>query len=418
MDSFLAFPQLATNTVVSLLASPNSSECSCEGSCRIGLIRFKNKDGTTYRKLGFRDCKCTPLSHDFHQRQLDFVNANLNDARLHIAQLTALKDGVQQLRLRHRELTEQDFRNEQYWLCQDYARTDKMRWMHNLDVRKSKQRRRFGMVAVPNAASTAEIDRTGLDPENEIPVEAEDLHIDEEPYEFPLYVSDKPSSELQWIAKATSETRNEAEQDSRPVITITLDDIRRNQHLTIDEILGRFEDLKQRAAALINNSEDEDATLANKINALYPWSETPSKCGCTAELKLYHTYQNFGNTRVYAELEAEMSKSDLRLEQRLQATAARGLEIKDLLRSIDDHVGDQVADVEVARSREGLRQALVRYLRRYDPHIDLRIQVDDGAHPSEALSLDLLGRADEMLGRWAVEDASRCATIGKSLLGQ
>ncbi|KAL8879147.1 MAG: hypothetical protein Q9198_003190, partial [Flavoplaca austrocitrina] len=187
---------------------------------------------------------------------------------------------------------------------------------------------------------------------------------------------------------------------------------------TIDEILGRFVDLKQRAAALINNSEDEDATLANKINALYPWSETPSKCGCTAELKLYHTYQNFGNTRVYAELEAEMSKSDLRLEQRLQATAARGLEIKDLLRSIDHHVGDQVADVEVARSREGLRQALVRYLRRYDPHIDLRIQPEDCGHSSEALTLVLLRRADEMLGRWAVEDASRCATTGKSLVGQ
>ncbi|KAL9019156.1 MAG: hypothetical protein Q9180_008697, partial [Flavoplaca navasiana] len=197
MDSLLAFPQLATCTMDSLLASPNSSECSCEGSCRIALIRFKNKDGTTYRKLGFRDCKCTPLSHGFHQRQLDFVNANLNDARLHIAQLTALKDGVQQLRLRHQELTKQDFRNEQYWLCQDYARTDKMRWIHNLDVRKTKQRIRFGIIAVPNAASTAENDMTGPDPENEIPVEAEDLYIDEDTYEFPLYVSDKPSSELQ-----------------------------------------------------------------------------------------------------------------------------------------------------------------------------------------------------------------------------
>ncbi|KAL9037484.1 MAG: hypothetical protein Q9180_003689, partial [Flavoplaca navasiana] len=227
-----------------------------------------------------------------------------------------------------------------------------------------------------------------------------------------------PSSELQCISKATSETWNAAEQDSRPVITITLDDIRRNQHLTIDEILDRFEDLKQRAAALTNNVGDKDTTLANKINAVYPWPETPSKCGCTAELKLYHKYQNFGNPQVYAELEAEMSRSDLRLEQRLQATAARGLEIKQMLRSIDDHVGDQVADLEVARSREGVRRALVRYLRRYDPHIDLRVQPEDGGHSSEALTLDLLRKIDEMLERWAVEDASRCATIGKSLVGQ
>ncbi|KAI4272758.1 MAG: hypothetical protein LQ337_005088 [Flavoplaca oasis] len=418
-DSLLAFPQLVTSTMDSLLASPDSSECSCERSCRIGLIRFKNKDGTTCRKLGFRDCKCTPLWHNFHQRQLDFINANLNDARLHSAQLTAFKNGVQQLRLRHRELTKQDFRNEQYWLCQDYARTDKMRWIHNLDVRKRKQRRRFGMIAVLDAASTAENDGTGPDPENEIPVEAEDLYIDEETYEFPLYVSDKPSSELQCISKATSHTQNEAEEDSHPVITITLDDIRRNQHLTIDEILERFEDLKQRATARINTLEDEDTTLANKIDALYvhPWPETQSKCGCTAELKLYHKYQNFGNSQVYAELEAEMSRSDLRLEQQSQATAARGLEIKQMLRSIDGHVGDQVADVEVAHSREGVRQALVRYLRRYDPHIDLRVQPEDGGHSSEALTLDLLRKIDEMLERWAVEDASRCATIGRSLVG-
>ncbi|KAI4247648.1 MAG: hypothetical protein L6R42_009559, partial [Xanthoria sp. 1 TBL-2021] len=393
--------QLVASITEFLLASPDPSHCSCENlqNCRIILITVINDDGTTYLEPNFRNCSCTPIWQEFHQRQLDLINADLKDLQMQTAQLTALENGVQQLLLRHREFAKEKLKKEQYWLRQDYARTDKTRWLHNLDVRKRNERRERNITLNRKRGLVAGNDGADPDWEKEIPVDAEDLYIDEDFYEFPLCVSGELSSELQYIPQADSNSQNDNIQDPQPVLKTTLNSIRRGQYLTLDEVLDRFEDFKARAATLINGWEDEDDTCASKIDA-----------------KLYHIYRNFGNPQVYADLEAEMLKSDIRIEQRRKTTADRGLEIGSLLRSFDDHISSQVADLEAAFGAEGTRKALAAYLRRYDQEIDLRVQVQDGGHPSEAITLKLLRRTDEMLERWAVEDASRCAVVGGNLL--
>ncbi|KAL8990144.1 MAG: hypothetical protein Q9169_008199, partial [Polycauliona sp. 2 TL-2023] len=124
---------------------------------------------------------------------------------------------------------------------------------------------------------------------------------------------------------------------------------------------------------------------------------------------------NIGNSWAYADLEAEMAKSDLQTEEQETTTADRGLEIQTILQSIESHIASQTADVEVAIGREGIRKALVRYLRRYDSQIDLQVQIEDGGFPSEASTLDLLERVDVMLERWARQDKSRSETASNNL---
>ncbi|KAL8927843.1 MAG: hypothetical protein Q9172_001216 [Xanthocarpia lactea] len=339
--------QLVASVIESLQALPESSRCSCEqlGNCRIVLVTAINDDGTTCLKPNFRDCNCGPVWQDFHQRQLHLINIDLADRQVQTAQLTALEEGVQGLLLRHRELAKAGVRQEQYWLRQDYARTDQVRWLQNVHIRKECRK-----------ISTSDAFGAILGKCEEWAVDAEDLYIDEDVYEF--------------------------------------------RHL--EEVLSRFEDFKKRAAALIDEWEDEDATRGSKIDAVYPWANQRSCCACTAEQKLFHKYQNFGSTPVYADLEAAMFRSDRGMEEQPITTADRGVEIERMLRLFDDHVSSQIVDLEAARGGDGRRKAFVTYLRRYDWQLDLQVDVEDG-HPSAGRTLDLLRETDNMLQSWADE---------------
>ncbi|KAL8646167.1 MAG: hypothetical protein Q9226_006986 [Calogaya cf. arnoldii] len=403
--------QLIASIFESPLALPDPSHCSCDqpSNCRIVLVTLINEDGITHLEPSFRNCSCTPVWHDLHQRQLNLINANLGDLQTQMAQLHALEEGVQQLLLRHRELAKEKPKKEQYWLRQDYARTDKIRWLHNLDIRKRNERR-ARKITLNRKGPVA--GNSSLDPgwEQEIPIETDDLYIDEDVYEFPLCLPEEPSSDLQCITPAQSDSQKENTQDPHPVLKTTPSGIRRGQYLTLDEVLDRFEDLKSRAAILINEWEDEDDKRASKIDAVYPVINHGS-CACTAELKLYHKYKNIGSPQVYADLEAQMLQSDIRILQQLKTTADRGLEIETLLRSFDGHISSQIADLETAYGREGTRKAFIGYLRRYDLQIDLRVQVEDGGHPSQARTEELLQKTDDMLEQWKDEK-----TLGQKAL--
>ncbi|KAL8912454.1 MAG: hypothetical protein Q9171_002547 [Xanthocarpia ochracea] len=287
--------QLFASVIKSLGALPESSRCSCEqlGNCRIVLVTIIKDDGTTYLEPSFRDCNCGLVWHDFHQRQLHLINIDLADRQVQIAQLTALEEGVQGLLLRHRELAKAEVRQEQYWLRQDYARTNEVRWLQNVHVRKERGKR-----------STSDGFGAVLDEGVEWPVDAEDLYIDEDVYEFRRCVSDQPTT----LSKASSDSHTDAEKERSPEIKTSLSTIRRGQYLSLDEVLKRFEDFKKRVAALIDEWEDEDATRGGKIDAVYPWANQRS-CACTAEQRLFHKHQDFGSTPVYADLEAETSRS-------------------------------------------------------------------------------------------------------------
>ncbi|KAL8854293.1 MAG: hypothetical protein Q9221_001007 [Calogaya cf. arnoldii] len=403
--------QVIASIFESLLASPDPPHCCCDQSsnCRIILITVISDDGSTHLNPSFRNCSCTPAWHDFHQRQLNLINANLGDLQTRMAQLNALEEGVQQLLLRHRELAKEKLKKEQYWLRQDYARTDKIRWLRNLDVRKRNERRtrKITLNGKGPVAGKGSMDSSW---EQEIPIDADDLYIDEDFVEFPLCLSEEPSSELQCITQADSTSQIENAQDPHAVLKTTLNGIRLGQYLTLDEILDRFEDLKSRAAILNSEWEDEDDKRASKIDAVYPVINHGS-CACTAELKLYHKYQNIGNPQVYADLEAEMLQSDVQILQQLKTTADRGLEIESLLQSFDDHISSQIADLETAYGREGTRKGFIGYLRRYDPQIDLPVQIENGGHPSQARTVELLQKTDDMLERWEHEK-----TLGETAL--
>ena len=277
------------------------------------------------------------------------------------------------------------------------------RW-YNLDVRERNARRQRDIALNGKGKSAVGDDGVLPDWEKEIPVDGEDLYVDEDVYEFRLRVSGKPSSESQCTPEGTSGSQNDGPQT---VLKITLHDIRKHDFLSLDEVLNRFEDFKARAAILRTQWQDEDDKLASKIQTVYPQLSIPSACACTTELELYHRYQDSGSRRVHSDLEAERLKSDGRMDSQRMITAQRGREIELLLRSLDEHVGRQVADLEAVFGKEGTGKALVAYLARYDPEIDLGVKVEDGGYPSEALTVELLGRADEMLERWAVEDVLR-----------
>ncbi|KAL8988307.1 MAG: hypothetical protein Q9169_008577, partial [Polycauliona sp. 2 TL-2023] len=260
---------LIASILDSLLASPISTRCSCEqlGSCRLALITVINHDGTTYLEPGFPNCDCPPVWRNFHQRQLYLVNADLKDLHVRMVQLNALENGVQELLLRHRELANKELRKEQYWLCQDYARTDRIRWLHNLDIRKRKQRRRFGIIVSRDEALNTENCSVDPDREEELPVEEDDLDMDEEIYEFPLCVSEKSDLEVLPSRKdAASDSPTGDANESRPSLKTTLNGIRRGQYLTLEEVLDRFEDFKHRAYTLIHKWDDEDEARASRVD--------------------------------------------------------------------------------------------------------------------------------------------------------
>ncbi|KAI4246500.1 MAG: hypothetical protein L6R40_001863 [Gallowayella cf. fulva] len=392
--------------IESLLAAPDLYSCSCEqpGNCRIVLVTVINDDGTTYLEPSFVNCHCTHVWYGHHQRQLQLINAHLRDVQVQMAQLNALEGKLELLLLRHREFGKAEIRYEQYWLRQDYARTDQVRQLRN-DAVGRRERMNRGKIVKVERALTADSKETTQDYHTEVlvPVDAEDLGLDDEIYEFRLCASDDLASGGQHIPKIKDASSTQVKGEPQTVLKTTIDDIRQGQYLTLEQVLERFEDFKTRAAALMAQWDDEDDARGRKLDAIYP-QVNRANCVCTAEQKLYHRCINVGNPQAYVELDAEIFRSDVQVKEQQAMTAARGFEIGELLRSLDDHMKSQMSDLVVALRGEGRRKALVTYLARYD-HVDLRVEL--GGYASEARTGELLQKTDGMLERWANEDTSR-----------
>ncbi|KAL8729453.1 MAG: hypothetical protein Q9166_004701 [cf. Caloplaca sp. 2 TL-2023] len=336
------------------------------------------------------------------------------DVQLQVAQFAELQEGVQGLLIRHRELAKAKIHHEQYWLRQDYARTDRIRRIRNWDIRKKRMSSSGEWTVTRKRELSADSDATVQDDETELPVDAEDLYIDSDVYEFRLFGFEKQIAPGECIPEAEFEHLNHLRQETSSELKMTFDTIRQGQYLSLDEVLERFEDFQKRAAALVDLWEDEDAARGSKIDMVYPRVNL-GNCACTAEQKLYHKCLAFGYPQDHTDLEREMFKSDMWVKQRQIVTADRNLEIEELLQSFDDHLDAQVADVEVARSGESRHKALITYLNRYDQQAGFRIQAEGGSFPSQAVTFDLLRKTDDMLDRWADEDASRSRRLADML---
>ncbi|KAL8819524.1 MAG: hypothetical protein Q9223_002065 [Gallowayella weberi] len=322
-----------------------------------------------------------------------------------MVQLTTLEEGVEQLLIQHREFAKAEIRHEQWWLREDYARTNEARRLKNIEVyHRQKERVRKGGMVRQERGSKIESDETVQGDEwMLVPVEKEDLYPGDEVYEFPLLDFENGGK---GASKVKDDSSNHKEnEETKGELKATFDHLLQGRCLTLEDVLDRFEDLRFRAATLMAQWEDEDAARRSKIGAIYPLLNRDS-CVCTAEHKLYHKCLTFGSPQVHANLEAEVLKSDVWAGQQQAVTADRGSEIQELLRSFDGHLKGQISELSAALGGEGIRKALVKYLRRYDQQINLPIQ-EEGSYPSEALTLDLVRKADDMLQRWAAEDASR-----------
>ncbi|KAI4123535.1 MAG: hypothetical protein LQ341_007186, partial [Variospora aurantia] len=149
-------------------------------------------DGETYLEPTFINCECDPGSYAHHQRQLDIIRFNIQDEAERARQLLALEEGVRWLLLRHREFYKAEIRQDQYWLRQDYARTNAVRELQNGQVLK--RHPEAANLPLDEFKDLDEIFSETIAPENQhsyptskpklLQVETEDLFIDEESYEY------------------------------------------------------------------------------------------------------------------------------------------------------------------------------------------------------------------------------------------
>lgn len=339
------------------LPPPQSLDCSCirPDHCRIVLATVIKDDGTTYLEPTFVNCDCGPVSHAHHQRQLDSINLDLKNKEQRVQQVMALEEGIRWLLVRHREFDKAEIRMGQYWLRQDYARTNIVRESENLKILRKN----------PNAASipydkihdlnykvgegiTPEYGDSQDDGEPKLfQIDKEDLNPDNETYEYnassldesifkkasrtysqkllndleressPSIVRERsPTSTVKesspddvrvpspatTIREYSPNTVKEEPTTSAPSITITDPEslisnpttptkIHLGRLVTLREILSRFEDIKDKAASFMIEWDNEDTLRNKKFDSLHP-QPCQGNCCCTAEHRLYHFFLN------------------------------------------------------------------------------------------------------------------------------
>ncbi|KAL8721039.1 MAG: hypothetical protein Q9181_007790 [Wetmoreana brouardii] len=409
----------------SLLASSDTTQCSCHhpGHCRIVLVTVTADDGSTRLEPTFQGCSCLPIWYDHHQRQLDFVGADLKDKKDRIEQLVRLQEGLKQLLIRNREIFKAELNGEVYWLRQEYARSDTLKKLKNRDLYLTFKRR--GGIAGRGKNTMSN------DP-GFFQVDKEDLWVDPEFYEYQACCyRDAASGEKSdprftgsssdglapaGLTFATSELLTERaaldgelkeEEEGSVDSESTLEDSQPSQFIGLNEVANRFNGMLMRAKTLMLQWQREDVIRMAKFTALYSQPRTAGCC-CPPEHRLYHAYLGLETnpTWGYLNLSAEKLRSGIRLEQQRAVTADRKSEIEGVLHEIREHIAAQLSDLKIVQGSEGRRQALFAYLKRYEQRDDLRLASEDN-HVSAGLTSNLLAKTDSMLRRWAMEDATR-----------
>ncbi|KAL9005299.1 MAG: hypothetical protein Q9188_001925 [Gyalolechia gomerana] len=436
-------------------------ECSCHqpGHCRIVIVTVINDDGTTYMEPTFFNCTCGPVSYDHHKRQIDFLTFDLKDKEQRIRQLMALGEGIRLLLLRHREISKVEIRQEQYWLRQDYARTNLVRELKNREVLKRDPNAAkipwSKMMSKSDEAPTEEQETYEEDERQLFKVEKEDLWIDEDEYEYdsslvnesffskqssvadkkdPLNHQKRESSTVTIKTRESSpdtiKTRESScdtikeeltqenfaqaitKSEARLETPTTPSQLHLGPKIAIKEVLARFEDIKAKAAEHINRWNEEDTLRADRFTAVHPNKKHSGKCSCTPEQRLYHSYLDAAfdpprQLRIEAEFQCQIRETDTRKEIQQSMTTDRQEEVDFLIRAIENHIPAQIADLEKVQGVDGRLKALVTYLRRYDGREDLQAPKDDDdgrTRVSASLTFEMLKKVDSTLERWRKED--------------
>ncbi|KAL8922921.1 MAG: hypothetical protein Q9208_004883 [Pyrenodesmia sp. 3 TL-2023] len=478
--------------VVSILEAqiplPESS-CSCNrpGNCRIVLATVITDDSTPFLEPSFVYCNCGPPSYGHHQRQLELIAFDLQDNEQRVRQLMALDNGLKGLLDLHREFYRIEISMDQYWIQQEYCRTNMARAASNLKVlRKNPNAAKIpwdrihdrnyqvGEGILPDGLDSQAGGRPKL-----FQVDKDDLFTSkeyEEIDEYPISALDDLSfgtgstpagvtDILQLIGREVSpdtvlgspprnykepsvstaeenssdtvrglspDTVKESSPDtikeepiessssaiigSPNLATLTAPTpakIRLGRLITLEEVLSRFEDIKEKAASYMHRWELEDSTRDEKISFVYPQPHQ-GNCSCTSEHNLYHSlieaaFNPLQQTHIDSLLQTEIRKSDIRRRLQQETTSNRQVEIDDLLQTFEVHVETQMRDLHSAQYLEGRLKALVAYLKKYDGRDDLPTPQENRV--SSAVTMDLLKKVDAMSVRWAGENQEQARRV-------
>ncbi|KAL8970051.1 MAG: hypothetical protein Q9183_001702 [Haloplaca sp. 2 TL-2023] len=409
----------------SLLAQPDSAQCSCHepGHCRIVVVKKEHDDGSISSKPTFQDCTCLEMWHDHHMRQLRLVQADLDNKEAQTQQLARLEQGIRALVVRDREIQKTELRAEQYWLRQDYARIDNVRKLTNLDLQmKARRLERANKVKRRTGNGEMSVEQIRF-----LEVDEDDLWIDTDDYALPPSPAEDPSQgtltiggplkhvgDDQWTASPMSErttaalvpySTNEMVEhgnDTQKTEYVSLGTI-----LTIDEIHARFADMQSRAAEIMDRWAQEDAVLAVAFtNAQLPPAN--EVCACTPEHRLYHKCLDFGIGQMFpeSELHAQVFRSNLWMKQEQTVTADREAQVSGILREVEKHIASQMSDLGTIGSREGTRDALLAYLRRYEGREYDQLPCQTALVSSTATS-NLVAGTKALLEGWVRQDGTR-----------
>ncbi|KAL8710188.1 MAG: hypothetical protein Q9225_007335 [Loekoesia sp. 1 TL-2023] len=395
------------------------------------LVTVITEDGNTYLEPTFINCKCLPTWHAHHQRQLNLINFDLKDKENRIQQLRALEEGIRLLLVRHREYSKMEIKQDQYWLRQDYARTNIVRMLENEDMVRNSPK--------------------GKEPEGLKETEKVDPWVDTDTYEYStsasIYQSDlekettpgndghgfPESFEQKLLTGAVEQHEGITNEISSEAIIIRTETSSKNPtqsrrlHLgpiiDIEEILNRFNDIRTKAAEYMNQWDEEDTLRSQKYAAIYPkQQDARNYCCCTPEHRLYHRYLDAAfdsgkKLQIEAELQVQIRKSDIQKELQETMTTNRQRDVDFLLQTIENHIPAQIQDIKTAMGVEGRLKALVAYLMKYDGRDDLQA-VGEGDRFSAALTMELLSMVDAMVERWGNEDASMEKMVEEVLMGE
>ncbi|KAL9011576.1 MAG: hypothetical protein Q9173_003592, partial [Seirophora scorigena] len=415
--------------------------CNGPGRCRIVLVTAVKADNETYPQPSFIDCECGPQSYAHHQRQLDIVRFDLRHKEERARQLRAVEEGVRWLLLRHREFYKAEIRHDQYWLRQDYARTNAVR-----ELRNARVLRRSSDVAKLALDEIGDLDKTLLEeataPENHhshpaskfklLQVDSDDLFIDDEDYEYSACASSgwdfkgkgpetdqkllnlgeqEPSSDA--VREASPDTvkdettastpsiKDLSPASSTPKLTAPIK-IQLGRLIALSEVLSRFEDIKQKASTYSRDWDREDSLREETSASLHP-KPGGAKCCCTDEHRLYNSlldaaFDPLGQMDIESLLQVEIRKSELRRVMQENVKAERREEVDSILCAFDAHIENQMLDLQTVLGAEGRLKALVEYLRRYDSRTDLQ-EPEDLNRVSKAVTVELLEQVGAMLER-------------------
>ena len=257
-------------------------------------------------------------------------------------QIAALENGMKAMIERHRQIQKALITREQYWICNEYARLNEARQIENESRWLENPRRIIWEYHK---------------------LESIDLWVDGEVDE-----EMGPSPLLEW-----------------------------------PEIAKRWYDLQDRAAALMRQWAQQDAAFEEIFDKLYYKLQPPDR-GCQNKGQDWSRFLESGQNifRQYFRTADAEAEKEARFTEERQKLADRSKEIKEMLKTFEDHSELQISDFNNLHTRDGRLLALNRYLKRWSGKTYPQESAYNGS-VSAGITHDLVKMVGKAILRWLEE---------------